>query len=169
MRSRLLALVAGLVCWWSTASAGWRQDTQPIMGTRVHVEFWLEYGDRRGPELLKRCMAEMRRIEYAFNPWKETSELSRLNRDAPKGFTPVSAEMKRLLDQSAAASKRSEGAFDITFASVGRLFDYRAGRVPTAEEKKAVEAINWRFVQLDHNRPLQLVPRHFFESGLVVH
>jgi thiamine biosynthesis lipoprotein len=122
------------------------------MGTRVHVEFWLDEGDPRGPELLQRCMAEMRRIDETFNPWKETSELSRLNREAPQGDTPVSAEMMHLLDESAAASKRSDGAFDVTFASVGRYFDYRAGRVPTAAEKKAVEAINWRFVELDHKQ-----------------
>ena len=167
MRRFLLSLVTGLVCWCATASAGWHEDTQPIMGTRVHVEFWLEDGDTRGPELLERCMAEMRRIDDAFNPWKETSELSRLNRDAPKGYTPVSAEMMHLLDESAAASKRSDGAFDITFASVGRYFDYRAGRVPTAEEKKAVEAINWRFVELDQKsqRVRYAHPRTYVDLG----
>lgn len=133
------------------AGAAWHQDTQAIMGTRVHVEFWLDDGDTRAPQLLERCMDEMRRIDAAFNPWKETSELSRMNREAPLGFTAVSAEMMHLLEVSAEASERSGGAFDITFASVGRYYDYREGRMPTAAERKAVEAIDWRHVEMDRD------------------
>lgn len=130
--------------------AKWHEDTQPIMGTRVHIEFWLDDNDRRGPDLLKAGMAEMKRIDEAFNPWNEQSELSRMNREAPLGWTVVSPEMMHLLDASAEASRRSGGAFDITFASVGRYYDYRTGRKPTADEARAIEAIDWQHVVIDH-------------------
>ncbi|MCP5179224.1 MAG: FAD:protein FMN transferase [Pseudomonadales bacterium] len=130
-------------------AAAWHEDTRAIMGTRVHVEFWLDDADSRGPALLERCMNEMWRIDHAFSPMRDDSELSRLNRDAGRDWVEVSDELMDLLQRSRAASERSGGAFDITFASVGRYYDYRQGRLPTPEEKKAVAAINYRFVELD--------------------
>jgi FAD:protein FMN transferase len=128
--------------------AAWHSDTQPIMGTRVHVEFWLDDADTRGPLLLANAMEEMQRIDFAFSPYKEDSELSRMNRGAPKGWVAISPEMKVLLDRSREASERSNGAFDITFASVGRFYDYRAGKVPTDEERQAISAIDYHHVLL---------------------
>src|SRR5258706_9804603 len=51
---------------------------------------------------------------------------------------PVSEEMFELLARSVEFSKLSEGAFDITFASVGSMFDYRNGVKPTerSEERR---------------------------------
>lgn len=142
------AVLSTLVVLCVPAEAGWYSDTQPIMGTRVHVEFWLEDTDTRGPVLLASAMGEMRRIDFAFSPYKEDSELSRMNREAPNGWVSISPEMKVLLDRSREASERSDGAFDITFASVGRYYDYRAGKVPTDEERKAIAAIDYHYVVL---------------------
>ena len=74
--------------------AAWHSDTQPIMGTRVHVEFWLDDADTRGPLILASAMEEMLRIDFAFSPYKEDSELTRMNRDAPNGWVAISPEMK---------------------------------------------------------------------------
>jgi thiamine biosynthesis lipoprotein len=44
----------------------------------------------------------------------------------------------------------SEGAFDITYAAVGRLYDYRQHIRPSAAElAEALQAVNYRHVQLD--------------------
>jgi len=95
-------------------------------------------------------MAEMRRVDSAFSPYIESSELSRLNRDAPKDWVFVSDELYDLLEKSAQISRLSEGAFDITYASVGRYYDYREGKVPEPEtEQLAVQAIDYRHVELD--------------------
>ncbi len=138
--------VGSLLLLYATAEAAWHSDTQPIMGTRVHVEFWLDDTDSRGPLLLASAMEEMLRIDFAFSPYKADSELSRMNREAPNGWVSISPEMKVLLDRSREASERSGGAFDITFASVGRYYDYRAGRLPTLDERKAVDAIDYHHV-----------------------
>jgi len=147
--------------------AAWHSDTQPIMGTRVHVEFWLDDKDTRGPLLLASAMEEMLRIDFAFSPYKEDSELSRMNREAPKGWVFISPEMKVLLDRSREASERSNGAFDITFASVGRYYDYRAGKVPSVEERKAIAAIDYHHVNLseDGTRVRYVRPQVYVDFG----
>ncbi len=131
------------------AAARWLQDTQGIMGTRVHAEIWAE-DTARGEALLAAVMVEMRRVDAAFSPYRETSELSELNRDAPGGWVRVSGELFELLEKSRQVSELTGGAFDVTYASVGRYYDYRTGqRPPDALLEKAVAAIDYRYVELD--------------------
>jgi FAD:protein FMN transferase len=55
-----------------------------------------------------------------------------------------------LLQRALLFSKLTEGAFDISFASAGALYDYREGVVPTdAALAPAVRAIGWQGLQLD--------------------
>ncbi len=143
----LVLLVACLIT--TTALAEWHSDTQSIMGTRVHAELWQE-DSAVGERVLAEIMAEMRRIDAAFSTFLETSELSRLNREAGKGWILVSDELFDLLKKSRTVSDLTDGAFDITYASVGRYYDYRAGERPDDETLRgALAAINYRYVELD--------------------
>lgn len=131
------------------ARAEWHQDTQSIMGTRVHVEFYSEDA-ALGAELLDQVMTEMRRIDHAFSSYKPDSELSKLNRQASSGWVDVSSELMDLLVKAHQVSELSGGAFDITYASVGRYYDYRAGKAPDPQAlHDAVKAINYRYVERD--------------------
>ena len=129
--------------------AQWYEATQAIMGTRVHAEIWAA-DDAGGTALLDMVMAEMRRVDAAFSPYRESSELSRLNREAPAGWVSVSAELFELLDQSRRVSELTSGAFDVTYASIGRYYDYREGRLPPDEVRDAaVAAIDYHHIELD--------------------
>lgn len=50
------AVIGTLILLCMPVQAAWHSDTQPIMGTCVHVEFWLEDTDTRGPLLLASAM-----------------------------------------------------------------------------------------------------------------
>jgi len=130
----------------------WMSREEAIMGTAVRVELW--HADReRGEAALDDVMREMHRIDRAMSPFKPESELSRLNRDAATGPTPVSSEMFELIERSIEFSELSGGAFDVTFASVGFLFDYRSRIKPTAEQiAAALPGINYRHLRLDRGR-----------------
>ncbi len=129
--------------------AEWHTESQAIMGTRVQVEFFLE-DKALAQRLLTDVMGEMHRIDHAFSSYKEDSELSRLNREAPRGWVSVSDEMMDLLTKAEQMSELTGGAFDITYASVGRYYDYRAGSAPDdATIEAAVKAINYQYVERD--------------------
>lgn len=135
------------------AWSAWHQETRPIMGTRVHAELWHEDA-AEAERLLAAVMDEMHRIDLTYSPYRETSELSRLNREAPRGWVTVSAELFDLLARSREVSELSGGAFDVTYASVGRYYDYRAGARPSdARIREALEAIDYRYVELDPQGP----------------
>lgn len=130
-------------------SGRWHVAEEAIMGTAVRVELWS--GERSaGDAAVVSVMGEMHRIDRAMSPHKPTSELSRINRDAGRGPVPVSDEMLRLLQRAAHFSALSGGAFDISYASAGQLYDYREGVQPGAQAlAEACTAIGWRGVELD--------------------
>jgi len=129
--------------------AGWLQRDEAIMGTAIHVELWAE---RRadGEAAVEAVLAEMHRIDRCYSPHKPESELSRLNRDAARTPFIASAEMFGLLQRAQAFAALSGGAFDISYAAVGRLYDYRRGTVPDAAALARAQAlVGWRGIKLD--------------------
>jgi len=131
------------------AATGWIQREQAIMGTAIRVELWAE-DTRLGAAAAAAVMGEMHRIDRRMSPHKADSELSRINQGA--GVRPVllSDEMFRLLVRAQEFAELSQGAFDITYAAAGHLYDYRAGVRPDAETLAAARAaIGWRHVELD--------------------
>lgn len=145
-----LLIVQGMLA--QAAFGAWYKDEQAIMGTSVSAEIWHDGADEAA-ELLAAVMTEMRRIEGAYSPYIESSELSKLNRTAARRPVKVSKEMWTLLRASQRVSALSNGAFDITYASAGRLYDYREGNRPdTSALASAVAAINYKHVVLSRGR-----------------
>jgi len=130
-------------------SAGWLHKDADIMGTRITVELFHE-----DPAVAQRgvedVLAEMRRIDRDMSPWIESSELARLNREAASHPVPVSDELFQLIHTSLYFSEQTRGAFDITFASVGFLYDYRKGiRPDDTQRRQATGLINYHNLVLD--------------------
>ncbi|HBC34169.1 MAG TPA: thiamine biosynthesis protein ApbE, partial [Marinobacter adhaerens] len=70
---------------------------------------------------------------------------SRLNLNAPDGPVEVSDGLFEVIEKAREVSLLSQGAFDITFGSVGYLYDFRAGKKPTDEElRSGLPRVNFR-------------------------
>lgn len=129
--------------------AEWYSDAREKMGTKVEIQLWAD-SEAAAQPLLAAGMAEFDRIESWMSTYREDSEISRVNRLAAQGPVPVSAELFGIVRKSLELSALSGGAFDITFDSVGRLYDFRAGVRPDAESIRSNLAdINYRHVVLD--------------------
>jgi FAD:protein FMN transferase len=151
-RLRLLLALGISLVWAMSARAGWHYEQAAIMGTEITVYLW--HDDQTQAELAAaEVMAEMRRVDTWLSPWIGSSELAQLNLNAARAPVVVSEELLLLLNKALDYGDLSGGAFDITFASVGYRYDYRAGRQPDADERaRLLPAINYRLVQLDHQR-----------------
>ena len=131
------------------AGAGWIKREEAVMGTAISVELWSDDA-QAGSAAIDSVMAEMHRIDRAMSPHKADSELSRINRDGAAGPVALSDEMASLLARAEAFARLSGGAFDITYAAVGQLYDYRERRRPSEEAlARAREAVGWRHLVLD--------------------
>lgn len=134
------------------ARADWYQREEAIMGTRVAVELWAD-----DPGLAARAMeaviAEMRRTDELMSTYKPESQLSRVNAEAHERPVEVDPEIVDIVAKSFEFSRLSDGAFDVTYASVGYLYDYRAHARPTAEQvAAALPGVDYRQVQVDRDR-----------------
>lgn len=150
---QLQGLLLGLALLFnSAAQAAWYEDSQHIMGTQITAELWHD-DPEQAARLLDQVMAEMRRIEQAFSPYIDNSELSLINREAPQGWVKASDEMLDLLAKSEKVSDLTNGAFDITYASIGRYYDYRKGQRPDdALIEENLVAIDYQHVEIDWQR-----------------
>ncbi len=144
-------LLALLLCL-PPAGADWVSGRQDIMGTRITVEVF-HPDDSVAQRGIDAVMAEMRRIDAAMSPFIDDSELSRVNREAAAGPVKISRELFDLLSRALHFSVLTHGAFDITFASAGFLYDYRRHVHPeTGSLKQAVASIDYRNLALDARR-----------------
>src|SRR5277367_2032060 len=132
------------------ARAEWvNRVTDGIMGTRITVELWSE--DRPQAEAaIDAVLDEMRHIDETMSTYKPTSEVSQVNAKAADGPMHISKELFDLLTTAKEYSVITEGAFDITYASVGYMYDFPKHVRPNEEQiTKALPAVNYRHVLLD--------------------
>jgi len=149
MRRRPLLFLPLLAFSLPAAATGWYADAREKMGTRVEIQVQADSEAAAAP-LLAAGMAEFDRIESWMSTYRDDSEISRVNRLAAREPVRVSAELYGIVARSLELSELSDGAFDITFDSVGRLYDFRSGVRPDAEEiRRSLPDINYRHVVLD--------------------
>lgn len=119
------------------------------MGTRTAVELWAS-DHKDGEAAIDAVFDDMKRIDALMSTYKDTSEISKVNREAAQHPVKVSAELLALLQTAQQYSQLSQGAFDITYASVGYLFDYRNHKRPgQAAIDKALPTVDYRQLKLD--------------------
>jgi thiamine biosynthesis lipoprotein len=136
----------------SSAHAEWVGDATDLMGTRVSVELWAD-DEARGRELVAAVMEDYRRIDRGMSTYKPDSEISLVNARAATEAVAISEELFTLLERSVALSVASHGAFDITYESVGYLYDFRARVRPTDQEiDERLAAIDYRHIVLDREK-----------------
>lgn len=145
------------------AAVGLAQEAEPplelrerrgrVMGSELQLEVL-------GPDpvaleaALDAAEAELRRVEDLCTDWRP-SPLTSLNEAAGQGPQPVPPELARLIARSFEVSRVTGGAFDATFAGVGRLWDFKRDPplVPDAAAiTSALRNVGWQRVTVDLER-----------------
>jgi len=149
-RFLLVAILMLLVA--APARAEWFYREEAIMGTRVAVELWSEDA-ALATRAMEAVIAEMRRTDELMSTYKPESQLSAVNAHAFERPVAVDPEIIEVVVRSFDFSRMSDGAFDVTYASVGYLYDYRARQRPSGEQvAAALPAVDYRQVQVDRER-----------------
>ena len=131
------------------AQAEWVRVSGTAMTTAIEMEFWTE-DPAVASEAGDAVLALFDRIDRQMSRYREDSELSRVNREAANGPVEVSDSLFTVLQQALRISELSYGAFDISFGSIGYLYDFRARQQPSDEElAEGLAKVNYRSVVLD--------------------
>ena len=133
----------------SAVRAEWLTDSREMMGTEISVELWSE-DVPAGRAAMEQVFSEFQRLDLMMNPWNPDSELSRINREAGRSKVTTTPEIVTVVARALEYSRLSDGAFDISFASVGQHYDYREGKAPgDADLARDRANIDYRAIELD--------------------
>ncbi len=98
------------------------------------------------------AVAEISRIEKLISSWDANSQTSEINRNAGVSPVKVSPELFELIARSIKISQLTDGAFDITYASMDKIwkFDGSMTQMPSEEEINAsVAKVGFQNIFLD--------------------
>lgn len=144
--------------------AEWYHFNATAMTTRIEIQLWAET-EALAAQASQNVFTEFDRIEAVMTRYRPESELSGVNRNAYGRSVVISPELFRMLSAAQAISRLSEGAFDISFGSVGYLYDYRTGQQPD-ETELAKHVLGVDFRQL-HLKPAESSIQ-FMKPGMVL-
>ncbi len=91
-------------------------------------------------------------VDERMSEWKPTSPLSKVNREAGVSAVAVPADLREVVRRGREIGERTDGAFDITWAALWGLWDFRAETpvVPDAAEvARRAALVDYRRVRVD--------------------
>ncbi len=99
------------------------RELRMVMGSPARITVYAP-DEHTARSAFDAAFAELERLDALLSDYRETSELSRVNRLAGRERVPVAKELFNLLEESGRISAATHGAFDITVGS-GRCVGYR--------------------------------------------
>lgn len=98
------------------------------------------------------AIAEITRIEKLISSWDENSQTSQINKNAGIKPVKVDTELFNLIERAIGISRLTDGAFDISYASMDKIwkFDGSMTKMPSEDEiKSSVEKVGYDKIILD--------------------
>jgi thiamine biosynthesis lipoprotein len=88
--------------------------------------------------VVRQAFEEIDRLESLLSEWRDDSEISKINMFAGKRAVKVSDDTLRVVDAGLDVSMWSRGAFDLSWAALWGLYDFRpeSVKIPAAEQIK---------------------------------
>ncbi len=122
-----------------------------LMGCRFELTA-VAQTEQQAWDAINAGIAEIQRIENLISSWDKHSQTSKINFNAGLNPVQVDKELYDLIYRAEKVAQLTEGAFDISFASMDRIwkFDGSMVEMPSREEvNKAKSKINWQDIVLN--------------------
>jgi thiamine biosynthesis lipoprotein len=130
-------------------------------------EIFLPFGSAQAQAIAESAFAEIDRLEQQLTVFRDSSEVSRLNRFAPQVAVPVEESLFDLLALAAGITEETAGAYDVAAGALVKAWGFYKGprRVPATEElAEALSRTGMRHVVLDQ----QARTVRFLRQGLEI-
>lgn len=122
-----------------------------LMGSRFDLSV-VAPNETEANSYINLAIEEITRIEKLISEWDTKSQTSAINRNAGIKPVKVDKELFELIKRSIQISKLTQGAFDISFASIDKVWKYDGSmqKLPTeAAIQKSVEKIGYQNIELN--------------------
>lgn len=125
-----------------------------LMGSRFDITV-IANTEKESDEYIQIAIDEIKRIEKLISSWDPNSQTSLINKNAGVQPVKVDQELFELIERAIKISKLTDGAFDISYASMDRIwkFDGSMKTMPSGEAiKKSVANVGHQNIILDKGR-----------------
>lgn len=122
-----------------------------LMGTRFEITA-IHKDAQNAWNAINVAIAEVTRIEKLISSWDPNSQASAINSNAGVKAVKVDQELFDLITRSIHISKLTNGAFDISYASMDRIWKFDGSMMHMPSEDvvaKAASKINYKNIELD--------------------
>lgn len=147
----LLYLVLFLLGSNTTFSQSIYSEKIGLMGSDFEITVVAE-NQVQGDHYINLAIAEISRIERLISSWDENSQTSLINRNS--GIKPVSVdpELFSLIERSIKISNLTDGAFDISYASMDNIWKFDGSMTEMPKEQALLESVSkvgFKNIELD--------------------
>ena len=125
--------------------------SRPILGTIINLTIIAD--DKNAAQASAIVFDEFERIEALMSPYRKASDISRINNNSGK-TVKVTKETFELIEFANKISKQTNGAFDLSFASISPIWNYKNRNfTPPSNEliKEYLPLINYKNIITDTN------------------
>ena len=115
------------------------------------------------------CFALFRRLDLELSEWKEGSPLAAVNRAAGTAPVAVPDDLFGLVTRAVEIGRQTEGAFDVSWAALWGLWDFRAA-APSVPDRSVIAGrralVDYRRILLDPAARTVFLPAAGMKLGL---
>ena len=122
-----------------------------LMGSRFDITV-VASNEKEGNEYIDSAIFEIARIEKLISSWDVNSETSLINKLSGIKPIKVDKELFDLIERSIAISTLTDGAFDISYASMDRIWNYDGSmkEMPSAEKiSNSIKKVGYQNISID--------------------
>ncbi|QIA08783.1 FAD:protein FMN transferase [Draconibacterium halophilum] len=143
------------------------KQTLKLMGSRFDITV-VATNEQEGNEYIDLAVSEIKRIEKLISSWDANSETSAINNNAGVQPVKVSPELFALIERAIRISELTDGAFDISYASMDRIwqFDGSMTVMPSEETIAAsVAKVGFKNIVLDKSASTVFLKKEGMKIG----
>ncbi|MGK0290407.1 MAG: thiamine biosynthesis lipoprotein [bacterium] len=145
------------------------KNKNQIMGTMFSIVIAENFENKKIDGIAQEAVAEIHRLDRKFSTYKPTSLLSKINQNAGKTAILVDDETIKIFKFAEKISKQSEGIFDVTFKSFGRVWNLNPAKFqipdPTFIQKRR-KYINYKNIEIDLVKKTIFLKESYTKVGL---
>jgi len=123
--------------------------TRPLMSTVFQIQ--VASPPPNAENVIRQAFEEIERLETVLSEWREDSDISKVNSLAGKKSIKVGPDTLRVVDAGMDVSMWSRGAFDLSWAALWGVYDFRPDsiKIPTPNEVKTrIDLINYKNIRI---------------------
>ena len=144
-------LILFLLLGFQASAQGTFKETLKLMGSRFEITV-VARDSAEANKYIQNAIGEISRIESLISSWKADSQTSEVNRNAGIKPVKVAPELFQLIERCIRISNITDGAFDISYASMDKIwsFDGSMTKMPSEEDiKSSVSKVGYQKIKMD--------------------